>query len=92
MKDESVYLRHILECIRRIVEDVAEGREKFMASHTIQDAVIRNLQTLSESTSRLSESSKAGNPEIDWRRIVAFRNLLVHNYLGIKLERIWEIV
>ena len=50
------------------------------------------FRSLSESTSRLSESSKARHPEIDWRRIVAFRNLLVHNYLGIKLERIWEIV
>jgi uncharacterized protein with HEPN domain len=92
MKDDAAYLRHILECIRRIEEDVVEGREKFMYAHALQDAVLRNLQTMSESTQRLSDSLKATHPEVEWRRIAAFRNLLVHNYLGIDLERVWDIV
>ena len=92
MKDDHVYLRHILECIRRIEEDTHEGREKFLQEHTLQDAVLRNLQTLTDSTQRLSETLKTKHPEIEWKRIVAFRNLLVHNYLGIDIERVWEIV
>jgi uncharacterized protein with HEPN domain len=92
VKDDTVYLKHILECIRRIEENTGEGREKLLASHTLQDAVLRNLQTLSESAQRLPESSKAKHPEIEWRRIAAFRNLLVHDYLGIDMERVWEIV
>jgi uncharacterized protein with HEPN domain len=91
MKDDAVYLHHILDCIRRIEEDVEEGRERFMASHTLQDAVIRNLQTMSESTQRLSDDLKEAHPEIEWYRIAAFRNVLVHDYLGIDLDRIWEI-
>ena len=63
-----------------------------MSSHTLQDAVLRNLQTMSESTQRLSEALKAMHPEMEWERIVAFRNVLVHDYLGIDLERIWEII
>ncbi len=92
MKDDAAYLRHILECIRRIEEDVMGGREEFMHSHTLQDAVLRNLQTMSESTQRLEDSLKPRHPEVEWRRIAAFRNLLVHNYLGIDLERVWDIV
>ncbi|HME00980.1 MAG TPA: DUF86 domain-containing protein [Terriglobia bacterium] len=92
MKDEAVYLRHILERIRRIEEDVSRGRDEFMRSHTIQDAVLRNLQVLSESTQRLSEPLRARHPEIEWRRIAAFRNLLVHDYLGVDLGRVWEVV
>lgn len=92
MKDDSVYLRHILECIRRIEENVAGGHDAFMASHTLQDAVLRNLQVMTESAQFLSEASKATRPEIDWQRIAAFRNVLVHNYLGVDLERIWEIL
>ena len=92
MKDDSVYLRHIIECIRRIEENVKEGRERFMASHTLQDAVIRNLQTMAESTQRISDDLKETHPEIEWYRIAAFRNVLVHDYLGIDIERIWEIV
>ena len=92
MKENSVYLRHILECIRRIEEDTACGRDRFMESHTYQDAVLRNLQTMAESTQRLSEDIKAAHPDIEWQSIAAFRNVLVHNYLGIDIERIWEIV
>ena len=92
MKDDLVYLRHIRECIRRIEEDVAEGRDIFMASHTAQDAVLRNLQTMAEATQRLSNAAKATRPEIEWRSVAAFRNVLVHNYLGVDLERVWEIV
>ena len=91
MKDDTAYLHHIQECIRRIVENVAEGRERFMASHTLQDAVLRNLQTMAESTQQLSDDLKATHPEIEWRRIAAFRHVLVHDYLGIDLERVWEI-
>ena len=92
MKSERVYLRHILECIRRVEEDVAGGRERFLASHTVQDAVLRNLQTMAESSQRLSNSLKATQPSIEWHRIGAFRNLLVHNYLGIDLNVVWQIV
>jgi uncharacterized protein with HEPN domain len=77
------YLRHILECIRRIEVNVAGGREPFMASHTLQDAVLGNLQTMTESTQRLSDTLKAAHPDVEWRRIIAFRNILVHDYLGI---------
>ncbi len=91
MKDDTVYLRHIQDCIRRIEENVAGGRDRFLESHTLQDAVLRNLQTMAESAQRVSEDLKATHPEVEWRRIAAFRNVLVHDYLGIDIERVWEI-
>ena len=54
--------------------------------------MLRNLQILSESTRRLSEKTKAKHPEIEWQRIAAFRNVLAHDYLGVDLDRIWEII
>jgi uncharacterized protein with HEPN domain len=92
MRDDSVYIHHIVECIRRIEENTNIGRDVFKQTHFLQDAVLRNLQTLSEATQRLSDAAKAGHPEIEWSRIAAFRNVLVHNYLGIDLEAIWDIV
>ena len=44
-----------------------------------------------ESTQRISDGTRTRYPEIEWRRIAAFRNVLVHDYLGIDLEKIWEI-
>ncbi len=92
MRGDQAYLAHILECLRRIEEDVGGGREQFFASHTIQDAVIRNLQTLAESTKRLSDGVKASRPEVEWSNIAGLRNILVHAYFDVDLEIVWGIV
>jgi len=57
-----------------------------------QDAVMRNLQTLAESTQRLPISLKTAHAEVSWERIAGFRNVLVHDHLGINIGRVWEIV
>ena len=58
----------------------------------MQDAVIRNLQTIAESTQRLSDSIRATEPEVPWRAIAGFRNVLVHDYFEIDLEVVWSVV
>ena len=92
MRDDKAYLLHIAECLARVEEYVAGGRHSFMESTLVQDAVMRNLQILGESAGRLSEETKAGRPQVDWRGIVGLRNVLVHDYLGITLVRLWEVV
>ena len=92
MKDDLVYLRHIADCLRRIEKNVSIGPDEFLASETAQDATLRNLQTMSEATQRLSGELKSTRSDIEWERISAFRNILVHNYLGIDLALIWTIV
>jgi uncharacterized protein with HEPN domain len=92
VKRDVLYLDHILESIRRVEENTAGGYERFMATHTLQDAVLRNLQTMAESTQRLSDAAKLRRPAVDWRALAGFRNVLTHNYLGIDLDQIWAIV
>ena len=92
MKDDGVYLRHILRCIARIEEYTAAGRETFFSSHLIQDGVLRNLQTLAEASQRLSDLVKESSPEVDWNGLAGFRNVLVHDYLGIDLELAYRAV
>lgn len=93
MKDDKLYLIHIGECIDRI-ESYTQGmaKEAFLASSLVQDAVIRNLQILAESTQRLSVRVKGSPSRIDWHKIAGFRNILVHDYLGVDLEKVWNIV
>jgi len=93
MKDDRLYLIHIGECLDRI-ESYTQGmtKEAFLASSLVQDAVIRNLQTLAESTQRLSARARESRPGIDWRKIAGFRNILVHDYLGVDVEKVWNIV
>jgi uncharacterized protein with HEPN domain len=92
VKDDSVYLRHILDCIGRIEEDTAGGRAFFLMARTHQDAVMRNLQVMAESTQRLSPETKTLHPEVPWQSIAAFRNVLVHDYLGVDLDIVWDVV
>jgi len=92
MKNDQIYLDHILECIGWIESFTAEGREAFFKDRKTQSAVLRELQTLAESTQRLSDEFKGQYPDIPWQNVAGFRNVIVHDYLGIKLQRIWEIV
>jgi uncharacterized protein with HEPN domain len=64
----------------------------FAADTKTQDAVLRNLHTLSESSTRISEELQEQNPDIPWREIKAFRNVVVHDYLGLELDQIWDII
>ena len=92
MKDDRVYIEHIIDCIDRIDEYTQNDQFVFMNSTMVQDAVIRNLQTISESTQKLSDKLKAEHPEINWKAISGFRNILVHNYLGLDLTQIWVVI
>lgn len=93
MTDDQAYLEYIRECIQRIRNYTIQGREVFFTNTMIQDATFRRLQTLAESTQRLSDDLKVRATEIDWRSISGFRNVLVHDYLGgIDLNIIWDVI
>ena len=92
MKDDRAYLRHILECIEAIESYAVAGKDRFFQDRMIAKATLRELQELSESTQRLSVRCKEESQEIPWADIAGFRNVLVHDYLGVSLARVWEIV
>ena len=92
LQGDTLYLCHMQECIERIDEYVGGDEARFRNSRLIQDAVVRNLQTLAESSQRLSDVVRAQEPEIPWRAIAGFRNILVHDYLGIDTEVIWRVI
>ena len=92
MKDDRLYLIHIQEAIERIEEYTQDGEEFFLDDRKTQDAVLRNLHTLAESSQRISSTLKDQYPQVDWRILAAFRNVVVHDYLGISLNRVWDIV
>jgi uncharacterized protein with HEPN domain len=92
MKDDHLYLINIQESIERIEEYTQDGKDAFLDDKKTQDAVLRNLHTLAESSQRISNMQKEQNAQVDWRTLSAFRNVVVHDYLGISLEQIWDIV
>jgi len=90
---DEILVRHKLDCIARIDEYKQEGQAAFLHSRLIQDAVMRNLQTLAESSQRLSDTAKISDPTVPWRNISGMRNILVHDYLGeIDVDIVWETI
>lgn len=82
----------MLECIDRITEYVRGDELSFRASRLIHDAVVRNLQTLAESSQRLTDEIKLSEPGVPWRAIAGFRNILVHDYLAIDIDAVWLVI
>lgn len=92
MKDPRVYLAQILECLQRIATYTAGGREAFSAERLIQDAVIRNFEIIGEAAKRVPEEYRHAHPEIPWRGLATFRDVLIHQYEGVDLGKVWQIV
>jgi uncharacterized protein with HEPN domain len=92
VKEKQVYLRHILACIIDLEEFTQAGKTAFEASRMQQAAVMRTLQVMAESTLHLPEVDKALYPDVEWQRIRNFRNRLVHEYLELDPEIIWNTV
>jgi len=90
-RDPREYVDHIEECIDHIEQWVAEGRHHFLQDVRTQAAVLRKLQELAESLSRLEPLVADRYAEVPWREVRAFRNVIVHDYLGLNLDRIWDI-
>jgi len=78
LKDDRLYLIHIKECIQRIEEYTRDGADQFFSDVKTQDAVLRNLHTLAESTQHISEALKSNHSDIDWRAISGFRNTSIN--------------
>lgn len=90
---DLIYLTHILECIEAVETYTTQGQNDFLTNALVQDAVLRRLQIMAESTQRLGDELKAQAPNVDWRALAGFRNVLVHDYLGgINLQRVWDAV
>lgn len=87
-----VLLARMRECLARVHEYTGAERSRFEGSRLVQDAVIRNLQTLAESSQRLSSEIKATEPRIPRRELGGFRNVIVNGYLGIDLAAVWLVV
>ena len=91
-ESDRVLLAYMRDCLDRISEYTGAERSSFDTSHLVQDAVIRNLQTLTESSQRLSSEIKDTEPQVPWRELAGFRNVIVHGYLGVDLGAVWLVV
>jgi uncharacterized protein with HEPN domain len=85
-------LEYIARALTRLTELCAGGRTTFLDDWVRQSAALYELQTLAEATQRLSDDLRTRHSELPWRDITAFRNRIVHGYLGVSMEVVWDII
>ena len=91
-RSQSLYCIDILERIARIESYTSEGRDAFMRSKVLQDGTIHCFVIIGEVLKRLDPEMLAKHPQIVWREIAGFRDMLVHQYHRIDLEVVWDAV
>lgn len=92
-RDHRLYLDDILEAIDSIHDYTANmNSETFMLDRKTRDAVIRNLEIIGEAAGRIPEEVRSAAQEIEWRKIVALRNILAHEYFSVSVPVVWDVV
>jgi len=91
MRTDELYLRDIVEACDAIENFIAGlTMDSVLGSDLILSAVIRKLEIIGEACSKLPLALRDEHPEIDWRAIIGFRNILAHQYFSANLDIIWE--
>jgi len=93
MKENKVYLDHILDCINNILA-YTDGMDEdsFYKNFMVQDAVVRNFQIIGVATKRINPDFNTSHPGVPWRKMTAMRDKLVHDYFQVDLETVWNTV
>jgi uncharacterized protein with HEPN domain len=91
MKDDKIYIEHILQSIDRIKTYLAgKDYKAFSDDFLIQDAVVRQLEIIGEATKRLSVKIKDNNPDVPWSDMAGMRDILIHNYIDVDIDIVWK--
>jgi uncharacterized protein with HEPN domain len=89
-KDDTVYLRHILDAINT-VEGYLSGvsEKKFRDTSLLQDGAIRQIEIIGEAIRHISKDLRRAYSEIPWQDIAGMRDKLIHDYFGVDIDKVW---
>ena len=92
-RDINLFVDDILRNIKDI-ESFSRGltKDKFQNNKLKQNAIIRSLEIIGEAVKNIPDSFRDKHPDIPWRKIAGFRDILSHAYFGVSIDRVWNII
>ena len=92
-RDPDLLVEDMLEALRK-VELYTTGMEHsgFLQDEKTIDPVVRNLELLGEAARQVPEDFMTRHPHVPWRKIAGLRNRIVHDYFGLDLDIVWQII
>jgi uncharacterized protein with HEPN domain len=92
-RDAELLVEDRLDALRKI-DSYISGMDypAFLQDPKTVDAVVRNLEVLGEAARQIPDQFAAGHPDVPWRQITGLRNRIVHDYFGLDLAIIWQII
>jgi uncharacterized protein with HEPN domain len=92
VSEDRIYLLHVRDAIADILVYAEEGEDAFLRETMRQDAIIRKLEVIGEAVKQLSDNTRNARPDIPWRRVAGMRDRLIHQYFGVDLDLVWNVV
>ena len=93
IRDVMLFIEDILDSITKI-ESFSEGltKEKLLTDDLHQSAIIRQLEIIGEAVKNIPDKFREKYSGIQWRKIAGLRDVIIHAYFGINLDRVWDII
>jgi len=81
---------HSIDKIESYVFDITY--DEFCQSPMIVDAVIRNFEIIGEAANKIPSEERDKYKQVEWRQIIGFRNVLIHDYFEVDIEAVWDTI
>jgi uncharacterized protein with HEPN domain len=92
-KDDTVYLRHILDAIEQVEEYTRELSENEFITHSmVQDAVVRQIEIIGEAARNISDEFQASHRSLPWAKMIGIRNKIIHEYINVNFAIVWDTI
>jgi uncharacterized protein with HEPN domain len=92
-RDYKISLQDILDAIKKIEKYTrGMGFDDFVKQEVVVDAVVRNLEVIGEAAKNAPASVRSKHKDVEWKKIAGLRDILIHEYFGVDLDILWDIV